>query len=157
MSVRDRLAAKSRRRVVVPVDVGQPTDEELLRVAEAESAQLSAQIKGDAEAAAAASAAVDAASQRYRLRLEFEALPPEDFEAVVAAYPAGEGEDGGVDYKVALPVLAAECAVDEELRDEGWWRDQLGSGQWSAGERLRLWRALFVLNASAPDPYIPKG
>ena len=154
MGLRERLDAKSRRRVVVPVLVGEPTQDDVRRVAEAQAAYLEALAEGDTPPASA----VDEAMASFRVDVEFQALPPNEFEAIAAGYPAAEGDDGGMDWKSALPVLAAMCAVDEDLRDEAWWAKALSDeGSWSHGERHTLWRALLHINANAPDPRVPKG
>lgn len=157
LSLRDRLAAKQRRRVVVPIVVGEPTADETARVAAAEQAMRVAALTGDAAKAEEHRATIDEVLAPYRVDVEFQALAPHEFEAVASAYPAAEGDDGGIDRWAALPVLAAECAVDESLRDADWWREQLGSGRWSEGEWQELWRALFALNYRAPAAYVPKG
>ncbi len=155
-SLRERLAAKTRRRAVVPIELGQLGDEEQRRVVEAQAAILRAIKEGDEGEALRLQSEVEAIQSSVIAKVVFVALAPDEFEKVAAAYPSEEGQDGGLNWKVALPMLAALCAEDEELQDDVWWTEQLDGGEWSQGERLALWRTLLHINTSTPDPYVPK-
>lgn len=157
MSLREQLAAKTRRTVVVPVLVSDP-GEDVRRLEEARAGYLAAAVRGrDVEDAKASLDAAAEAVQAHYADAVFQALDPDDFEAVAAAYPSTDGQDGGLDWKAALPVLAAACAVDETVRDKDWWATQLDSGVWSHGEKLALWSALLHINYATLDPRVPKG
>lgn len=145
----ERLARKRARRVVLPVDVEPLSDEQQARAVELLAA-AAAGGEGAAEAMAEATAIRDSA----RVDVEFQAMDALVWERIVAAYPAPEGDDGGVDRIAALPVVAAICAVDESLQDDDTWRDLLES--WSYGERLLLWGTLLTLNSASPQPHVPK-
>lgn len=158
MSLRDRLAAKRRRTLVVPVQVEDDTTQR----ADVETARraLFAATLGtdvDPEVKTAAQAAVDAAEAALAATREdvvFQALPPDDGERLWSEHT---GEDGQVVPATILPVLAAACAVDPDLQDEAWWTEQIAGGSWSMGERDGLYRDLLDLNLSRPRPGTPKG
>lgn len=158
MSLRDALASKSRRRETIPVQVTDPTDD-LSRAAEARTLAIAAPLRGApaeeiAELEAAASAADDAVRGHY-VDVEFQAMDPVEFEALLMEHTDEEGE---VERTAMRPALAAACAVDEDLRDEQWWAEQFGSGSWSKGELDDLYYRLFtVLNYSVPRGAYPKG
>lgn len=158
MSLRDQIAAKSRRRVVVPVQV---TDlgGDGPRAAEARTFALAAQINGSTtEQLDAALAALDVAVAAVNVHfadVEFQALSPDDFEALVNRHtdPAGD-----INQSAFCAELAAACAVDESLTEADWWAAQFASGSWSKGEFDSLYHQLFTqLNYSAPGPALPKG
>lgn len=159
MSLRDRLAAKARRRVSVRVQVTDPGPD-LTRLAQAATFLLAAQ--ADPERAAevpALQGEVDEARDAVASHSEvvwFAALPPVDFEALVAAHTT----PAGVDADALCVALAAECAEDEGLRDSDWWAAQLHpeTGSWTSGERDDLYHQLFtVLHYSVPSEAVPKG
>ncbi|MFE6228906.1 hypothetical protein [Cellulosimicrobium sp. NPDC057862] len=158
MSLRDRLAAKRRRTLVVPVQVEDDTTQR----ADAESARralLVASLGEDTtpEVKQAAQDAVDAAEAALAATREdvvFQALAPDDAERIMSEHT---GEDGRVVESTILPVLAAACAADPDLQDESWWSEQLDGGSWALGERDGLYRDLLDLNLSRPRPGTPKG
>lgn len=159
MSARDRLAAKARRRDVVTVQVTDPA-EDSRRAAEAQQLLAQARITPGFDAAALAEleqAVTDAqaALAEHFEQVEFVALDPADFEALVAAHTT---EAGDVDRDALRPVLAAACAVDEDLQDATWWAEQLSSGVWTSGERDELYYRLFtLLHYSVPSGGVSKG
>ena len=156
MSLRDRLAAKQRRRVVVSVEVSvmEPDQAEAITTAQAELLAALTSGKTDVEDLREA---VEQAQARNRAEVAFTACTPDEFEKVAAAYPAPAGGDGGLDWQAALPVVAALCADDEDLQDDQWWAEQLTSGTWGYGERMGLWQELLSLNTARPAAHIPKG
>ncbi|MGN8245235.1 hypothetical protein ACTHAM_002354 [Cellulomonas soli] len=157
MSLRDRLAAKARRRVSFPVQVSDPTaDQE--RAAGARTQLAVGQATGitseSIEALREAVTAADAAVEAHFVDVEFEALAPDLFEELLAANAPG----GDVDQPAMRIALAAACAVDEELRDEQWWAEQFASGAWSPGELADLYYRLFtVLHYTVPAGGVSKG
>lgn len=159
MSIRDQLAGKARRRVVIPVQVSDPTEDDR-RAAEARGERaLAAATPGiDPDALAALDERVHqttVALAAHFVDVAFVALHPRKFEALIAAHTTDKGD---VDRDALRPALAAACAEDEDLRDEAWWAAQLASGNWSTGERDDLYRRLFTeLNYSVPSGSIPKG
>jgi hypothetical protein len=158
VTLRDQIAAKSRRTVVVPVQV---TDlgEDGPRAAQARTLALAAQVNGSTtEQIDAALAALDVAAAAVHTHfadVEFRALSPDDFEALVARNTDGAGD---INRTAFCAELAAACAVDESVNEAGWWATQFASGSWSKGEFDSLYHALFTqLNYSAPGPALPKG
>jgi len=156
MSLRDRLDAKRRRRVALSVEVAPVGTDQAARVATAQAELLAALTSGRGDVGDLREA-FDAAQGENRVEVGFTACTPDEFEKVAAAYPADEGGDGGMDWQVALPVVAALCVDDEELQDDQWWAEQLACGTWGYGERLGLWRELLMLNTAQPAAHIPKG
>lgn len=159
MSLRERLQAKARRRVTVNVQVTDPADD-ARRAAEARVMLLAAQANPDRvdelPALERAVEEADDAVAAHMVAVEFEQLTDADFEAVVAAHTT----DDGVDQDAVLPVLAAACAVDEDLQDEEWWAEQLDptSGVWSPGERDHLYYKIYSeLHYAIPSGVVPKG
>lgn len=158
MSLRERLEAKARRRVVWTVQVSDPD----LAQAAAAAASAERQAGGAVGVSEGAARALDevVADTRDQVashfeRVEFEALAPEDFEALLAAHV---DEHGDVDRPAMRAALAGACAVDEDLRDADWWAEQLASGRWSKGEVDDLYHLLFtVLNYSVPRGGYSKG
>lgn len=156
MSIRERLAGKQRRRLVVPVEVAPVGEDQAARITSAQASLLAAFTKGESDPVAAREA-VEAAQAENRADVAFTALEPAEFEKVVAAFPSPDGSDGGMDREKALPVLAALCADDEELQDDEWWSEQFASGSWGYGEQLGLWHDLLALNTVRPASHVPKG
>ena len=158
MTLADRLRAKAARRIVVPVLVDNPGDDER-RAAEARTLHLAAMARqapqGEVDALAERLAEAEAAVAAHMVDVEFQALPSATFERMVAA---ATDKAGDVDREALLPALAASSAVDDSLRDESLWVEVLGSGRWSKGERDSLYSALmFSLNYSAPPARAGKG
>lgn len=158
MSLRQRLAHKQRRRAAWLVQVTDP-DQAQARVAAARAQLDAARAMSldpdalDALAGEVAQAEVELAATTETV--EFQALAPDEFEALLAAHSDTTGD---VDSTAMRAALAAACAVDEDLRDEQWWTEQLASGRWSKGEVDDLYYLLFtVLNYSVPRGAYTKG
>lgn len=156
--LRDRLARKARRRVTVSVAISDATEAvSVVQGLDRELFMLSAKANAEEERAGLEEklTAARAAVAEHYADVEFEACPPGDFEALQTDFTA---EDGGVDaakLSANLPALAAACAVENDLRDEEFWRSSLESGAWSYGERVSLANRLISLNVVAPDERIP--
>lgn len=155
MSLRDRLANKTRRVLEQPVLVSDPSEDHqaLLQVT---AALHLAQGQGDEDAAQRLRAELDAATERVQghwVPIRLQALPSSDWEAAHAEYNGAEG----IDWTRALPPLLAASCVDPELQDEQWWATTLAGDQWSAGDTASLQVALLRLNTEYADPLIPKG
>jgi hypothetical protein len=157
VTLRDRLQGKTRRRIAVPVAVSDPTAalermegaRQRAQLAELTPAGVSEEMRAELEAAAAA-------VREHYVDVVFQSLPAWQFEAFLASRqrPDEDGEDSGVDWSQGLPVLAAECAEDDDLRDVEWWRGHLA--EWSAGELTALRLALLHVNTTTPNPHVPK-
>lgn len=157
-SLRERLEAKARRRVTIPVQVAEDPAE-VARFVEGARALLSTlrhTEPPDDKAISSAEVALTAAEEALAacwVHIPFQALLPADMEALLAEH-ATTGTDE--DDRVILPHLAAECVLDPDLRDAAWWHDQI-TGVWSYGERTKFTADLFALNYSAASGNVPKG
>lgn len=162
-SLRSRIEAKARRRVVYPVQVTDPTAaaaalaeaERLVALYTATTASDGASDE-DRERLAKAEALRDAARTQHAehyVEVTFQALSPADFEALAAGYRDDEGD---LDTANLGAPLAAACAVDEDLRDEAWWAEQLAGGAWNTAEVSVLTTTLLQLNYSSPSALVPK-
>lgn len=155
MTLRDRLEGKQRRRVSWTVEVSDPTASQA-RVAAARAQLAQAQALDTAQDALADEvAAAERALAAHYETVEFEALAPDVFEAMLVEYSDAAGD---VDRARLRPALAAASSVDEGLRDEQWWAAQFASGVWSKGEIDDLYHLLVtVLNYSVPRGAYSKG
>jgi hypothetical protein len=151
------LARKATRRVTVSVALSDAT-ETVARVNRLERDLIMASARNDRTEVDRLEAEVAAKrvelSEHYA-EIEFAACPPGDFEALQTDFTS---DDGGIDsgkLSANLPALVVACVVDEELRDEEFWKEQLESGAWSYGERVNLANRLVGLNVTAPDERIP--
>lgn len=133
------------------------TPDQVERVVAAQTDLLAAITSGKVDDLEPLRGAVEAAQNENRAQVAFTACDGDEFEKVVAVYPAEDGADGGMDWRAALPVVAALCAEDEELQDDEWWAEQLASPSWTHGERLGLWQELLALNTARPAVHVPKG
>lgn len=161
-SLRERLEAKQRRRVTVPILVGDPArDQAELQVLLA--AHTAAIGRGDAAEADTLRDRVEQQAAKVRehwVDVQLQAMPRDEWRAATAVWQSvDETEDGPqvvTDWASALaPLLAASC-VDEELRDEAWWAERLAGPEWSEGDSNALQLALLQLNVDAVDPQVPK-
>lgn len=160
VSLRERLEAKARRRIVVPVQVSDPGDEARRRAEQAVTARNIAGYAGlqgekltelDAEVEAAEAALAD-----HSVPVELLAMPAADWEALVALIvPADESKP--VDWTTGLPLALAACCVDESLRDAEWWAERLLDPAWASGDVAALRRAVISLHDWSPASYLPKG
>lgn len=156
--IRERLAAKKRRRIEFPVQLSDPGDalERLERAQKAITLLDYAGVPADDERRVSAQAELDAAiaeRDEHFEYVQFQALGPDDFEALAATF---RNDAGDLDTKALLAPLAAACAVDPDLQDEEYWAEQLTSDVWSNGEREQLSGGLLALNWSAPGAQVPK-
>lgn len=157
MNLREQLAAKQRRRCVVPIQVTDPAEDlrvfngaaHALRLAETRDPAQ----PGEVEQCQAAMDAADEAVMAHYAQVELQSLPAPDWEAAMAQWT---GEDG-INWAEGLPALLAVSCVHEDLRDEEYWTETLADGSWSVGDRDQIKRALMHLNLSAADPIVPKG
>lgn len=160
-SLRSRIEAKARRRVVYPVQVTDPTAAEAART-EAQRLLLVLTMgrddpdAPDTDEIAKARTLLEAAETHlatHYAEVAFQALPAADFEALATFYRDDEGD---LDNAALAAPLAAACAVDEDLRDESWWAQQLAGGAWNTAEVSVLTSTLLQLNYSSPSALVPK-
>lgn len=153
-SLLERLQAKRPRRATVNVRLGEPDEATLAEIASLQAGLMSARLAQDDTEASGHEAALAEADARSMVGVGFTAANPLAWEAVASQHPSQSGEDGGVDWHAALPLVAAICADDESLNDDEAWRALLAT--WSYGERLSLWRTLLDINLAAPPATLPK-
>lgn len=156
MTLRERLEAKARRHIEVRVVVDDTAVAARL-ASEAEQLAAVADLARDDDLVARAAAAKEEAAAALAdcfVTVGFDALDPDDYEALISGFvdEAGELDDQGV-----LPALAAACAAEEDLRDVDWWAQRLTAGVWNSGERGALLYALTALNQGTPGPGPGKG
>ncbi len=162
-SLRERLDGKQRRRVTVPILVAnpEPLQEELTAARRAiAAAVLNAEVDpAEIDKMRAREEELTAQIADCVVRVDFQALRPEDFEALVAEHTLPDPKDGAVvDSGALLPVLAAHCATDNSLRDEDWWSEQLERDEWTSAEKSHLYYRLFnELHYSIPPATLGKG
>lgn len=145
-TLRERLAQKKRRRTVQPVQLDPPTAEETELVA----ALSLAAVKGKP----IDTTRLEELRAERHVEVSFSALDSEVWEKVAATHPSPSGEDAGLDWLKALPVVAALCCDDESMQDDEAWAETLED--WSHGEKVHLWGALLAINAEAPAAHVPK-
>lgn len=156
MSLRERLEAKQRRRLTVPILVSDPTTDQhvlngatvALQVAQAREEPQADEVEILRKAQEEAATAV----QAHFAEVELQAMSGNDWEAAMAAW---SGEE--IDWPKALAPLLAQSCVDEGLQDEQWWAERLAGPAWSEGDRDTLKMALLRLNVTAANPIVPKG
>lgn len=156
MSLRDRIAAKERRRAEVPIQITDPTQDHEAWVAVASALELARQREDNGAEIERLQAQLDEANERLRANWEsvtLLAMPPGDWEAAMHQW---QGEDE-VNWGEALAPLLAESCEDPELRDAQWWQEQLSRPEWSDGDIATLRMALLQLNVSVLEPRAPKG
>lgn len=157
--LRDRLDAKARRRVVVPIPVTDPGDDARRTASEAAAALSIAGLAGLSETRQAelreAHETAQAQLEEHTAAVALLAMPAADWEALTAAYLLDDGED--LDWRGLLPHALAACCEDEDLQDADWWASKLDDPAWSAGDIAALRRAVLHLNQWAPPAFIPKG
>jgi hypothetical protein len=158
VTLRDKLAAKTRRRLVVPIQVTDPTEDQQawMGVMAAIEVERRKGDDADAEMLANLNEQADAAAERAKdhfAEIELQSLPQRDWEAACAEWA---DDDGQVDWAKALaPLLEASC-VDEDLQDAEYWRDTMSREDWTEGDTDSLRAALLKLNVYAVDARVPK-
>jgi hypothetical protein len=156
VSLRERLQAKQRRQLVVPVhltDAG-PAHEALTgtRVALAYAEAKTGEDRDEDLVTRLQQSVVDAEAvvNEHIVLVTLQALERADWRAVLDRVEA-EGWD-----EILPDVIAASC-VDADLQDAGWWREQFARPEWSDGDVMAFRLALGELNTAAPEAYAPKG
>lgn len=163
-SLRERIEAKTRRTASLPILVGDAASG-MAAVTEAVRLLQNHQ----AEAPEEPDEAFQAEEQRLRdsvrdaltaqqelvVHVKLQSLPDDEWEAVFGTVEPDE--DGLLALDEFRAALLAACCVDEDLRDAGWWEQQLAGPQWTKGEKIAADRILLDLNLSAPSGGSGKG
>jgi hypothetical protein len=171
VSLRELIAAKQRRTARLRILVGDPrtaaAEVDTFRTALRIHQQ---QVQGRADAGHEPDEGVRAEEERLRASLkeatdrlaatvvevEVQALPADEWDAIFG--PIEPDEDGELDITDLHAALLAASCVDPELRDESWWREQLGRDDiWSKGDRLTITNVLLQLNIYGPPGVPGKG
>lgn len=158
-SIRELLNQKQRRRLVVPIQVTDPTEDQNAWVGIMQALQIARTKTGDEanpDYVAQLGKQLDDAEERVNAHfapVELQSLPPVEWEAACAEW---RDDDGDVDWAQAMaPLLAASC-VDEDLRDAEYWRELMSRDTWTEGDTDALRAALLTLNVYAADARVPK-
>jgi hypothetical protein len=163
VSLRDRLEAKQRRRIDVPILVSDPTQDQANATAlvTALQAALGRNDTGEAERLREQIQAQAEKIKEHWVVVELQAMPRDEWRAATGAWQTVETTEDGpqvvTDWAQALAPLLAESCVDPDLRDEAWWAERLARPEWSEGDTNALQLALLQLNVDAVDPQVPKG
>lgn len=158
MSLRDKLERKQRKRLVVPVQVSDPSKDHEAYVGASAALQVAQSKQGDerdpAYIAQLEKQLVDA-GERYRgnfVEVELRSLERADWNAAMAKWMGEEH----IDWVEALAPLLAESCADEDLQDEEWWAARLAEPEWSEGDVDSLKQAILALNVTAMEARYPK-
>lgn len=156
MSLRERLEQKQRRRLVVPIQASDPSQDHEAYVGSSAALQI-AQAKDDSspEYVAQLEKQLADAGDRYRshyVEIELQALSRDDWEAAMHRWQGDET----IDWAAALAPLLAESCTDVDLQDEAWWVVQLSKPEWTEGDTDSLRMAILTLNVEAMEPRYPK-
>lgn len=163
-SLRERIEAKARRTATLPILVGDAAAgmaavTDALRQLQAHEADKPEdpgdEFRAEEQRLRDAVQEAVAAQQEMVVQVKLQALPDDEWEAVFGGVEPDENGELALDeFRAAL--LAA-CCVDEDLRDEKWWEQQLSGPQWTKGEKIAADRILLDLNLSAPAGGSGKG
>lgn len=164
MSLRQKIEAKAARTAVLPIQVGDAAaaaaevatvraalsiHNELLRQRVEEGGEELEEDRRRADSLREQLGAAVAAERETVVSVTLRALPPDLWDAILEAAP--EDEEEGVDLSAVRAALLAESCVDEDLRDEAWWAEQLARPSYSKGDLLAINRVLLELNLNVPS------
>ena len=170
-SLRDRIAAKTRRTATFPLQVGDTAAaaaEVTVRRGALDLFQqaVRARVEEDGGGQTAEEQEHIAALQE-QLReakgrqddtvalIELQSLPDDEFDAILGDAPVDEAGDIDLD-DVRAVLLAASC-TDESLQNAAWWEEQLAQPTFSKGDKLAINNVLLALNMNTPDGRQGKG
>jgi hypothetical protein len=157
VSLREKLEAKQRKRLVVPVQVSDPSTEHEAYIGAASALKLAhAKEESTPEYIAQLEKLVVDAGERYRshfVEVELQSLDRADWNAAMAKWMGEEH----IDWDAALAPLLAESCTDEDLQDEQWWAERLAAPEWSEGDVDALKAAILTLNVTSMEARYPKG
>lgn len=154
-SIRERLAEKTRRRVVVPIQLSDDTeDRETARGIEVAVGLARQRDEGQVvEQLQAELADVDARVRARYLEVELQSLTPAEWDAAEQQWST----DGEWNWTEGLAPLLAESCTHPDLRDVEFWRETLARPEWTEGDRSALRTGLLHVNVYRADPFVPKG
>jgi hypothetical protein len=161
MTLRELLETKQRRRMVVPIQISDPSEDQEIWLG-AHLAMEGAKNRQDESAIAELRPKLDEAQAKIEAHwaaLELHSLPSDQWETACQVWRTELDQadaEAGIDWPNALAPLLAESCVDPELHDVDWWREQLARPGWSEGDRDALKLALLRLNVATLEPHVPK-
>lgn len=164
MGLKDRLASRQRPQETFPLrmDFGSESEQAEREFAAAVAALAAARERGLPDLGAL-TRRVEAARERRESFYEFltvQALPPDEFDDLIAAHPATE-EQRGKDARAVwnhttfVPALLAACIDSDMTADD--WAEITSKGPVATGEVGALFRAAMQVNDRTPDPTVGKG
>ena len=163
MSLRDRLEAKQRRRLVVPIQVSDPTADYRDLAGVAHARELAKERGAGEEELAGLQTQMDELAEKVKghwVAVELQSLSAAEWEIAASNWQTIEvNEDGPMavmDWAEALAPLLAESCTDPGLKDAGWWAEQLAQEHWSEGDIEALRAAVLRLNVDAAGSQAPK-
>ena len=166
--LRERIAAKQRRTMLLPIRVADPA--QALGEADTFRAALrihQQQVAGRRDAGTEPTDADAAEEERLRQQLrdandraaacvvqvELRNLPGDEWDAVFG--PLEPDASGELDLSDIHAVALAASCTDPDLQDEAWWEEQFARKDiWSKGDRATITAVLLELNV-APPPRVP--
>lgn len=154
-TLREQLASKQRKRLIVPIQVTDASADHEQWMAVAMSLEL-ARNRDDTGTVAILERELADASDRYRahwVQVEMQAMSADDWESAMQQWHGGDE----INWAEALAPLLAESCVDPTLRDVAEWRERLSSPEWTLGDRDALRAGLLQLNVMGASPVVPKG
>lgn len=160
-SLSEQLEKKKRRRLVQPIQISNPGEDQQTWMGVLAALQLE-QNKPDDQRSdkviANLQKQLDAAWERFRSHyadVELQSMPRPDWNAAMTEW---QGEEG-IDWAAALAPLLAQSCVDPDdlkLHDPAWWQTQLEEPSWSEGDINSLRMAVLALNVDGVDARLPK-
>jgi hypothetical protein len=170
VSLRERLAAKARKRTIYRVQVDDTAAAERALQVRVAALELKVALRPkleaedgfdvaafDADLVVLRDQVAEARAQHEACYadVELQSLPPDEWDAVLATAP--RDADGDVDLDDVRAVLLAASCVDEDLRDVEFWTERLADPAWTKGEKVALNNTLVQLNLNAPAGRQGKG
>lgn len=171
MSLRDRIAAKTRRTASFPLQVGDAAaaaaevgvrraalELHQNRVQQRVTEQGGQQTDEEQKRTIVLRGALEEAKDRHAdtvVMVQLQALPDDEWDAILGDAP--EDENGDIDLDDVRGALLAASCVDETLRDQAWWESQLARPEFSKGDKIAITNTLLQLNLNTPDGRSGKG
>lgn len=158
-NLRQRLRDRQRRSVTYPLAVVDTADAEAALARARSEYQRAVLTHGEGHADVdTARQAVETAEAREAECYEHvvvRALAADEFEALVDAHPATDGETDRVPWRTATfrPALLAAC-VDSDMTEDDW--AAFFAEQGSYGDRVGIYNAALEVNTRSPAPSVPK-
>jgi hypothetical protein len=154
----EQLEAKQRRRLVQPIQISNPGEDQQIWMGVTAALQLEQNKPDDQRndtVVANLQKQLDEAWDRVRshyVDIELQSMPRPDWNAAMTEWQGDEG----IDWAAALAPLVAACCVEPELQDPARWQALLEQDSWSEGDTNSLRMAVLALNVDGLDARLPK-